>query len=199
MLVILVFIKNLLCILSETETRPSENVSEMVLRSLWLAPVFDTTTQHAAVQHNTVNFDNKIQKWMLWYEAISVSIWFLNDTGDGSQNLIDVIIIPSVLTTCFSWIPACLMLLFHWVTEAAAKLSLGQPGRTGRLSSPSLCNSSAPHLPLWFARRCPPHNTQPQSYLALAVWCFSSGAISEWNRSSPLCSWSDPAVQQHFA
>lgn len=174
---------------------------------LWPTPVSSTTTQHAILPCNTVNFQSwsQKQKWMIWYDAIredfiSLSIFFLNYLNDGSQNLIDVIVISSVLTTCFYFQPV-LMLLSHWVTKAAAKqsVSLGQPGRTGHLSSPSLCNSSAPHRQLWIVRRRPPHIPRPQSYLALAVWCFSSGAISEWNHSSPFCSWSDPAVQQHFA
>lgn len=54
---------------------------------------------------------------MIWYDAIredfiSLSIFFLNYLNDGSQNLIDVIVISSVLTTCFYFQPV-LMLLSH--------------------------------------------------------------------------------------
>lgn len=137
------------------------------------------------------------------------SFFFFFWIGDGgaSQNLIDVLFISPVLTTCF-YFPAC------FLTESPKQQPswvsvLNNLGELAIFFSPSLCNSSAPHLQLWFvllpATPLPPpipplpRLPGPQSYLALAVWCFSSGAISQWNHNSPFCSWSDPAVRQHFA
>lgn len=79
----------------------------MRLRSLWAAPVSSAATQHAAVQHNAVNFQSW---WQKNKNAMKVSEKFLilylfNIASDGSQNLMAVIIVSSALAACFYFQP----------------------------------------------------------------------------------------------